>query len=110
MRVRLLVRKHVEQTDGSVRFEAAFLAKDQQRTGTADLQVMRQQESNGLAHQRSSHDVSLHVTQLQSSGTELQTDMDAFTTQLSKTQTHTGIFKIINNNLIATIKLHYIII
>lgn len=91
VRVRFLVRKHVEQADGSVSFEAALLAEDQQRTGAADLQVMGQQESNGLADQRSSHNLSLHVTQLQSSRTELQTDMDAFTSQLCNRET--GILK-----------------
>lgn len=91
VRVWFLVRKHVQQADGPVSFKAAFLAEDQQRTGAADLQVMRQQESNGLAHQRSSHNVSLHVTQLQSSCTKLQTDMDAFTAQLSNKKT--GILK-----------------
>lgn len=86
VRVWFLVRKHVEQADGSVSFQAAFLAEDQQRTGPADLQVTRQQESNGLAHQGWSHNISLHVTQLESSSTELQTDMDAFTAQLPKTK------------------------
>lgn len=37
VRVWFLVRKHVEQADGSVSFQAAFLAEDQQRTGAADL-------------------------------------------------------------------------
>lgn len=91
VRVRFLVREHVEQADGPVSFQAAFLAEDQQRTGAADLQVMRQQESDGLAHQRSSHNVSLRVAQLQSPCTKLQTDMDAFTAQLSNAKT--GILK-----------------
>lgn len=91
MRVRFLVREHVKQADGPVSFQAAFLAEDQQRTGAADLQVMRQQESDGLAHQRSSHNVSLRVAQLQSPCTKLQTDMDAFTAQLSNAKT--GILK-----------------
>lgn len=89
MRVWFLVRKHVEQADGSVSFQAAFLAEDQQRTGPADLQVTRQQESDGLAHQGWSHNISLHVAQLESSSTELQTDMDAFTAQLPKTKMET---------------------
>lgn len=37
VRVRFLVRKHVEQADGSVSFQAALLAEDQQGTGAADL-------------------------------------------------------------------------
>lgn len=37
VRVWFLVRKHVEQADGPVSFQAAFLAEDQQRTGAADL-------------------------------------------------------------------------
>lgn len=89
VRVWFLVRKHVEQADGSVSFQAAFLAEDQQRTGPADLQVMRQQESDGLAHQGWSHNISLRVAQLESSSTELQTDMDAFTAQLPKTKMET---------------------
>lgn len=89
VRVWFLVRKHVEQADGSVSFQAAFLAEDQQRTGPADLQVTRQQESDGLAHQGWSHNISLHVAQLESSSTELQTDMDAFTAQLPKTKMET---------------------
>lgn len=86
--MRFLVRMHVEQTDRSVSLQAAFLTENQQGTRTTDLQIMRQQEGDGLAHQRLSHNVTLHVTQMQGSGTKLHTDMDSFTPQLSKEQTH----------------------
>lgn len=82
--MRFLVGMHVEQADGSVRFEAAFLTEDQQRTCATDLQVVRQQEGDGLANQRSGHNVCLHVTQLQGPGTKLHADVDPFTPQLSK--------------------------
>lgn len=91
VRMRFLVGKHVEQADGPVRLQAAFLAEDQQRAGAADLEVVRQQESNRLAHQRSSHNVSLHVAQLQGSCTKLQADMGAFAAKLSSTKA--GILK-----------------
>ena len=83
----LLVRMHVKQADSSISFQAAFLTEDQQGTRSTDLQVMRKQEGDGLANQGPGPTVSLHVAQLQSSGTKLHTDMDSFTAQLPNTST-----------------------
>ncbi len=60
--MRLLVRVHVKQADSSVSLQAAFLTEDQQGTRSTDLQVTRQQESDGLADQGPGYTVSLHVT------------------------------------------------
>lgn len=85
---------HVKQADSSVSLQAAFLTEDQQGTCTTDLQVMGQQEGDGLADQGPSHTVSLHVTQLQGPGTELQTDMDSFNSQLPKNKHSSDYFKV----------------
>ena len=45
----LLIGMHVKQADSSVRLQAPFLTKDKQGTRSTDLQVMRQQEGDGLA-------------------------------------------------------------
>lgn len=83
----LLVRMHIKQADSSVSFQASFLTEDQQGTRSTDLQVMREQEGDGLANQGPGPAVSLHVAQLQGPGTKLHTDMDAFTPQLPETST-----------------------
>lgn len=82
--MRFLIRMHVEQADSPVSFKAALLTEDQQGTCSTYLQVMRQQEGHGLAHQGSGQNVCLHVTQLQGLGTKLQADMDSFIPQLPK--------------------------
>ena len=82
--MRLLVRMHVKQADSSVSFQAAFLTEDQQGTCSTDLQVLRQQEGDGLADQGLGHAVRLRVTQLQGPGTKLHTDVDSFSPQLPK--------------------------
>lgn len=83
VRMWLLVRVHVEQADCLVGLQASFVEEDQQRTRSADLQVVRQQVGNGLADQRAGRDVVLHVAQLQCPGTELHTHVHSIAPQLS---------------------------
>lgn len=82
--MRLLVGMIVEQADRSVSFQAALLAEHQQGARSTDLQVVRQQEGDGLAGKRAGHTVSLHVSQPQGPGTKLHTHLDAFHSQLCK--------------------------
>lgn len=82
--VLLLIRMCVQQADSSVCLQAAFLAEDQEGASSTDLQVMWQQEGDGLADQGLGYAVSLFVTQLQGSGTKLHGDLDTFTPQLSE--------------------------
>lgn len=82
VRMRLLVRVHVERADGAVGVQAALLAEDEQGARPADLQVVRQQEGDGLADQGAGHAVALQVAQLQRPGTQLHADVDAVVPQL----------------------------
>lgn len=49
VRMLLLIWMPVKKTHSPVRLQASLLAKDQQGTRATDLQVMRQQEGDGLA-------------------------------------------------------------
>lgn len=83
VRMRLLVRVHVEQADRLVGLQASLVEEDQQRARSADLQVVRQQVGDGLADQRACRDVVLHVAQLQGPGAELHAHVHAVAPQLS---------------------------
>ncbi|TNN79391.1 hypothetical protein EYF80_010415 [Liparis tanakae] len=97
--MRLLVRVHVQQADGPVSFQGAFLAEDQQRARSTDLQV----EGDGLADKGPGDTVRLHFAQLQGPGTKLHTDRDSFNPQLSTNK------KVIKNRMHASnIVLKYI--
>lgn len=78
----LLIRMHIQQADRSVSLQAAFLTEGQQSRRPTDLQIMRQEESDGFADQWAGLGVVLGVTQLQGSGTQLQADLDPFTSDL----------------------------
>lgn len=47
----LLIRMHIQQADRSVSLQAAFLTEGQQSRRPTDLQIMRQEESDGFADQ-----------------------------------------------------------
>ena len=59
--VQLLVRMHVKQAHRPVGLQATLLTEHQQGAGPAHLQVIRQQESDGLTHQGVGHRVCLQV-------------------------------------------------
>lgn len=83
VRIRLLVRVHVEQADRLVGLQAALVKEDQQRARPADLQVPRKQVGDGLADQRAGGSVPLRVAQLQGPGAQLHAHVHSFTPQLS---------------------------
>lgn len=84
VRMLLLIWMPVKKTHSSVRLQASLLAKDQQGTRPTDLQVIRQQEGDGFADKRTGYSVTLHITELQGPGTELNSNLHSFTTKLEK--------------------------